>query len=90
MVVITHNYLKSVSTSDYKKIMELVKTTLHTEQEKALQMFDTIIDTLKQDEIYYKSGVYTKITDCALFAPRHSAKINSSSNPIRLAYYGAE
>jgi len=90
MVVITYNYLKSVSTSDYKKIMELVKTTLNTEQEKALELFDTILNTLKQDEIYYKSGLYAKITDCALFAPRHSTKINSSSNPIRLAYYGAK
>ena len=28
MVVITHKYLKSTSTSDYKKIMELVTQTL--------------------------------------------------------------
>lgn len=35
MVQITHKYLKSVSTSDYKKIMELIKDTINSDTDKA-------------------------------------------------------
>ena len=90
MVVITHNYLKSVSTSDNKKIMDIVKQILLADENKALELFDIILNTLKQDESYFDKGEFDKITDCALFAPRHSTKENNSSNPIRLAYYAAK
>lgn len=93
MVVITHKYLKSVSTSDYKKIMETIKNNMLTENTditKSLDLFDVILEKLKEDEQYLKNNEYDKISDCALFAPRHSTKINSSDKPIRLAYYGAK
>ena len=90
MVVITHKYLKSVSTSDYKKIMELVTQTLSTDKDKALSIFDAFLVKLQEDEAHLKAESYDKISDCALFAPRHSTKINSSNNPIRLAYYAAK
>jgi len=98
MVVITHNYLKSISTSDYKKIMEKIKHNMLTENtnienvyiKNTLDLFDIILAKLKEDEEYLLNKEYDKISDCALFAPRHSTKINSSENPIRLAYYGAK
>jgi hypothetical protein len=93
MVVITHKYLKSTSTSDYKKIMEKIKNNIlikNSDITKSLELFDVILAKLKEDEQYLKNNEYDKISDCALFAPRHSTKINSSDNPIRLAHYGAK
>ena len=90
MVVITHKYLKSTSTSDYKKIMELVTQTLSTDKDKALSMFDAFLTKLQEDEAHLKSESYDKISDCALFAPRHSTKSNSRNCPVRLAYYAAK
>ncbi len=90
MVVITHNYLKSTSTYDSKKIMDMVKEHIHTDTTKALNLFDTFLTKLKEDELYLKEKQYDKISDCALFAPRHSTNINSSKNKIRLAYYAAK
>ena len=45
MVVITHKYLKSISTSDYKKIMETIKNNMsleNTDITKSLDLFDVI------------------------------------------------
>ena len=89
MVVITHKYLKSISTSDYKKLMDTIKDLMITDSTKALSLFDVFLAKLKEDEEYLKNGEYDKISDCALFAPRHGTKLNSGDNPIRLAYYGA-
>ena len=90
MAVITHKYLKSISTSDYKKIMELVTQTLNTDIEKALNMFDVFLNKLQEDETHLKTESYDKISDCALFAPRQSTKTNSPNSPIRLAYYASK
>lgn len=90
MVVISHNYLKSTSTSDSKKIMDMVKEHMNTDTTKAINLFDTFLDKLKQDESYLEENQYDKISDCALFAPRHSTNLNSSKNKIRLAYYAAK
>ena len=90
MTVITHKYLKSVSTSDNKKIMDMVKNTINNDTTKALQLFDSILAKLKEDETYMKEKQYDKISDCALFAPRHSTNLNSEKNKVRLVYYAAK
>jgi Ran GTPase-activating protein (RanGAP) involved in mRNA processing and transport len=90
MTKISPKSLKSSSTSDYKKIMEIIQNTFLQDTQKCLDMFETIIDQLKIDNENYKNGNFDKITDCGLFAPRHSGVLNSSKNPIRLACYGAK
>ena len=50
MVVITHKYLKSTSTSDYKKIMEKIKNNIlikNSDITKSLELFDVILAKLK-------------------------------------------
>ena len=69
--------------------MDTIKDLMITDSTKALSLFDVFLAKLKEDEEYLKNGEYDKISDCALFAPRHSTKLNSGENPIRLAYYGA-
>jgi hypothetical protein len=90
MVVITHNYLKYVSTSDYKKIMELIKENINEDTDKACEMLESILNKLKEDEGFLKAEQYDKISDCALFAPRRESSINSKKNKVRLGYYAAK
>jgi Ran GTPase-activating protein (RanGAP) involved in mRNA processing and transport len=90
MTVITVKYIKSISTSDYKKISQIIQNSYETDNKKCLELFEKIIEQLKIDDEYYKNNLYDKISDCALFAPRHSCVMNSPKNPIRLAYYGAK
>jgi Ran GTPase-activating protein (RanGAP) involved in mRNA processing and transport len=87
MVVITHNYLKYVSTSDYKKIMDIVKENINTNTEKACKIFEVILDKLKEDEDFFKAGQHDKISDCALFAPR---LYRGKQNKFKLAQYAAK
>ena len=56
MVQITHKYLKSVSTSDYKKIIEIIKNNINSDTEKACEMLELILDKLKEDEEFLKNG----------------------------------
>jgi Ran GTPase-activating protein (RanGAP) involved in mRNA processing and transport len=90
MPTITPKYLKSVSTSDSKKIMQIVEDILNKDTIKSLELVEKIIDQLKIDDDNYKLGHFDKISDCALFAPRHSSKINSVDNSVRLAYHCAK
>jgi Ran GTPase-activating protein (RanGAP) involved in mRNA processing and transport len=70
--------------------MELVQPMLYTDKDKALEMFEQILSQIKKDDEHYKKGEFDKISDCALFAPRHSCVINSVNSPIRLAYHAAK
>jgi len=90
MVQITHKYLKSISTSDYKKIMDLIKENINSDTDKALEMLEIILNKLKEEEGFLKNGEFDKISDCALFAPRYATSINSEKNKVRLAYYAAK
>ena len=90
MVVITHKHLKSTSTSDSKKLMEKIKSEILSDPDNSLKLYDIFIQKLKEDEQYYINKEFDKISDTALFAPRHSTKTNSAEYPIRLANYGAK
>ena len=46
MPTITPKYLKSVSTSDSKKIMQIVEETLNKDTNKSLDLVEKIIDQL--------------------------------------------
>lgn len=90
MASITHNYLKSISSSDWKNIMIKVKENLKDNEELALEQFDLFLNQLKLDEKNLLANNFMAISDCALFAPRHSTRSNHSDNKIRLAYYAAK
>jgi Ran GTPase-activating protein (RanGAP) involved in mRNA processing and transport len=90
MVIISAKYLKSISTSDSKKIMDKIKSEMSTDPDNSLKLYDVFIQKLKEDEQYFLNKEYNKISDTALFAPRRATKANSSENPVRLAYHGAK
>ena len=90
MAALTHNYLKSISSSDWKTIMIKVKENINTNEDLALEQFEVFLDQLKLDEKNLLANNFTAISDSALFAPRHSTRSNHSDNNIRLAYYAAK
>jgi Ran GTPase-activating protein (RanGAP) involved in mRNA processing and transport len=90
MAAITHNYLKSISTSDWNTIMIKVKENINTNEELALEQLEIFLTQLKLDEKNLLENNLDALTDCALFAPRHSLRLNHSENKIRLAYYAAK
>ncbi len=88
-MTITFKLLKSVSTSEYKKINDFLEENYKTNPDECVLKMKPIIEQLKQDQIYLKNNETDKISDCALFAPRHSSKFNRGDNKIRFAEYCA-
>ena len=82
--LVTHNYLKSNSNSEWKIIMKLVIDNLNeyelnqTEEilNKIKLLLYTITEQIMVDETFYNNGEYSKISDCALHAPRNNCFIN--------------
>ena len=90
MATITHNYLKSISYSDWKNIIIKVKSNLIDNEILAIEQFELILNQLKLDEKNLLSNNFEAISDCALFAPRHATRSNHKDNKIRLAYHAAK
>jgi hypothetical protein len=88
-MTITFKLLKSVSTSEYKKINDFLEENYKTNPNECVLKMKPIIEQLKQDYVYFKNNETDKITDCALFAPRHFSKFNRGDNKIRFAEYCA-
>lgn len=88
-MTITFKLLKSVSTSEYKKINDFLEENYKTNPDECVLKMKPIIEQLKQDQMYLKNNETDKLSDCALFAPRHSSKFNNRDNKIRFAEYCA-
>ena len=81
-MTITPKLLKSVSTSEYKKISDYIEENFKSNPCDCMSKLTQLIEQLKQDQFYLKNNEIDKISDCALFAPRHSSKLNNKENKI--------
>lgn len=88
-MTITFKLLKFVSTSEYKKINDFLEQNYKTNPDDCVLELKPLIEQLQKDNVYLKNNEVDKISDCALFAPRHSSKFNHKDNKIRFAEYCA-
>lgn len=88
-MTITPKLLKSISTSEYKKISDFVEENFKTNPDDCVSKLTPLIERLKQDQLHLKNNEIDKISDCALFAPRHSSRLNNKENKFRFAEYCA-
>lgn len=93
---INHKMVKSQSTSEWAILMKVVKNNLAELDTKPellgaiTAILDKIVSQLEIDKQLLADGKLTKISDCALHAPRNNSSKSIKSKPIRPAQYCAK